>query len=724
MQRPRSWAALPADGGAEKMPSATVNLTSVPFLTDGGETGAMMRALDWSTSPLGSPETWPAPLRMAVSLMLGSAFPMFVAWGPGLGFLYNDAYSSILGRKHPDALGRPFQEIWAEIWADIDPLVRRAMGGEATYLEDLPLRMQRKGFEEDTWFTFSYSPLRNEDATVGGMFCACTETTERVRAQEDVRQRENELRELNASLEGQVAERTAQLRLYGDIIEASAAPICAFDTDFRVIAFNQAHGDEFFRIFGHRVRIGEVFPDLFPPDQAPIIRGFMARALEGDAFTVTEEFGDPDLIKPYWEVSYSPLRETDGRIVGAFHYARDISVRLRGEAELATAQEALRQAQKLEAIGQLTGGVAHDFNNLLTVIKSSTDLLKRPDLPEARRARYIAAISDTVDRAANLTGQLLAFARRQALQPRVFAACDSVRSLSDMLGTLTGSRIEIVTELPEQVCYVNADPSQFDTALVNMAINARDAMDGAGRLTISVRAADGMPAIRSHSAVPGDFVAIAISDTGAGIPDGLQEHIFEPFFTTKPVGQGTGLGLSQVYGFAKQSGGEVSVESEVGRGTTFTLYLPRTEDVQTATVTEPEPLVDGHGTCVLVVEDNAAVGTFAVQSLADLGYHTVLASCAEEALAELARDADRFDVVFTDVVMPGMNGIDLAHRLREEHHDLPVLLASGYSHVLAQNGTFGFELLHKPYSIEQLSRLLRKVATWQRRRRILAGIRP
>ncbi|MCJ2050095.1 ATP-binding protein [Methylobacterium sp. J-070] len=401
----------------------------------------------------------------------------------------------------------------------------------------------------------------------------------------------------------------------------------------------------------------------------------------------------------------------------------DANVRLLTEAaERERMEHNLRQSQKMEAVGQLTGGVAHDFNNLLTVIKSSTDLLKRPNLPEDRRVRYIGAISDTVDRAAKLTGQLLAFARRQALMPEVFAACDSVRAIGDMMGTLTGSRIQIVTDLPEETCFVHADPSQFDTALVNMAVNARDAMDGEGQLLIRVRPVDAMPAMRGQAAVPAAFVAVSISDTGVGIPaDGL-ERIFEPFFTTKAVGQGTGLGLSQVFGFAKQSGGEVAVESEVGRGTTFTLYLPRVAgEGRAVDVSEPEPLMDGHGTCVLVVEDNADVGTFAVQTLTDLGYVTVLATNAEEALAELARDADRFDVVFSDVVMPGMNGIDLAHRIRAVHHDLPVLLASGYSHVLAENGAFGFELLHKPYSIEQLSRLLRKVATWQRRRRILGG---
>jgi CheY-like chemotaxis protein len=368
----------------------------------------------------------------------------------------------------------------------------------------------------------------------------------------------------------------------------------------------------------------------------------------------------------------------------------------------------------------LTGGVAHDFNNLLTVIKSSTDLLKRPDLPEERRQRYVGAISDTVARAAKLTGQLLAFARRQALKPEVFDVGRSVTAVADMVATLTGARIRIVTTLAETACYIDADPSQFDTAIVNMAVNARDAMEGEGVLTISVSATPNVPPMRSHPKRLGDFVAVTITDTGSGIAPNDLERIFEPFFTTKGVGQGTGLGLSQVFGFAKQSGGEIDVESTVGVGTTFTLYLPQSPYVgEIEQIPEDlEPSVDGHGMRVLVVEDNLDVGTFANQTLTELGYVTVWATNAEEALAELDRNASQFDAVFSDVVMPGMNGIDLAHEIRRMYDDLPVLLASGYSHVLARKGTDGFELLHKPYSVEQLSRTLRKVAMRGQRRRL------
>ena len=390
---------------------------------------------------------------------------------------------------------------------------------------------------------------------------------------------------------------------------------------------------------------------------------------------------------------------------------RDITHGKEQTAALLRAEEALRQSQKLDAIGQLTGGVAHDFNNLLTVIKSSTDLLKRADLAPERRARYVMAISDTADRAAKLTSQLLAFARRQALKPEVFDARESVLAIIDMIGTLTGPRVAVVTHLPPFACSLNADPSQFDTALVNMAINARDAMGSEGRLTISVRIVDQMPAVRTQEAVSGAFVAVSVTDTGDGIAEENREKIFEPFFTTKGIGHGTGLGLSQVFGFAKQSGGEIMVQSTVGKGSTFTLYLPQAKDVapRAADVCVDLP-ADGAGICVLVVEDNDDVATFVVQTLTDLGYLTVWANSAQQALNELDKEAGRFDIVFSDVVMPGMDGIDLAHAIRRSHPDMPILLTSGYSHVMAQNGTFGFELLHKPYSIEQLSRLLCKVA--------------
>lgn len=393
--------------------------------------------------------------------------------------------------------------------------------------------------------------------------------------------------------------------------------------------------------------------------------------------------------------------------------------------ERARAEEALRQSQKLEAIGQLTGGVAHDFNNLLTVIRSSIDFLRRPDLPEPRRKRYIEAISETTDRATALTSQLLAFARRQPLKAEVFDAVVAVPHTIEMLRTIVGARIEVRLELADEACYMHADKSQFETALVNMAVNARDAMDGQGHLTITVKEDTEIPAIRSHPGRTGAFVTVAVTDTGTGIAPDRIGRIFEPFYTTKEVGKGTGLGLSQVYGFAKQSGGEVIVESTLGQGTTFTLYLRRVETGPAATqdaVTHGSEDRSPTFGRILVVEDNSQVGEFAVQLLVDVGYTTTLALEAQSALALIETDPTAFDVVFSDVIMPGtLTGVDLAVEIRRRWPELPVVLTTGYSNVLAEGGGEGFDVLRKPYSVETLSNLIRDVL--RRTDRISAGAR-
>ena len=372
------------------------------------------------------------------------------------------------------------------------------------------------------------------------------------------------------------------------------------------------------------------------------------------------------------------------------------------------AEEALRQAQKMEAIGQLTGGVAHDFNNLLMIIRSSADLLRRRDLPLERQRRYVDAISDTADRAAKLTNQLLIFSRRHPMKREVFDIASQLERVTDMLQTMIGSRIAFTLDIAEGLLAVEADANQFETVMVNLVANARDAMEGHGSLTVRLA--------RSSAAVPTatalttrEFVTVAVIDTGCGIPPEQIDRIFEPFFTTKEVGRGTGLGLSQVYGFAQQSGGKVMVDSAVGVGTTITLHLPLSskpiqpskDDPVTSAISQARGLV-------LVVEDNAQVGEFSSQLLRDLGYQTVLASNAEEALRLIDREPERFDVVFSDVVMPGLDGVAFGQHIRRRFPHLPFVLTSGFSHALTGDGNPGFDLLQKPYSIEDLSRVLRR----------------
>ena len=519
----------------------------------------------------------------------------------------------------------------------------------------------------------------------------------------DERLAREELAELNATLEQRVEERTRERdRAWKNSSDLQAV----VGTDGSLRAANDAWTE----ILGWRSDevVGRKYLDFIHPEDRRASEDALAAASVGVLPAHENRCCHRD--GGWRSVSWVAAPE-QGLIYAS---GRHVTAEREAAMALEAAQEQLRQAQKMEAVGQLTGGVAHDFNNLLTVIRGSVDLLRRDDITLERRARYLEAIGDTADRAAKLTGQLLAFARRQSLKPELFDAGASLREVVGMMHTLTGSRITMEVRVPDECCFILADRSQFDTAIINMGINARDAMRGEGKLTIATGPVSGIPPLRGHAPVAGDFVAITVADNGSGIDPADVDRIFEPFFTTKPVGKGTGLGLSQVIGFAKQSGGDIRVDSRIGEGTTFTLYLPRSRDSGGEAYAEVEPgPTDGEGVCVLVVEDNEQVGKFATNALNELGYVTVLATDAKTALERLGDASSAFQIVFSDVVMPGMSGLELGQEIRRRGLDVAVVLTSGYSHVLAQNGNHGFELLHKPYSIDQLSRVLRKAAAWQ-----------
>lgn len=437
-----------------------------------------------------------------------------------------------------------------------------------------------------------------------------------------------------------------------------------------------------------------------------------------DAYRLAAAGGTPRMVNRYRHkdgsiCSISWVAARAGNVIYAF--GRDISAEQAQAEALAQAEQALRQAQKMEAIGQLTGGVAHDFNNLLTVIRGSVDLLRRQDLTEAQRVRYVEAIATTADRATKLTNQLLAFARRQTLKPEIFDVGARLREVGEMLDTVTGGRVTVVVDVPEHPCHILVDLNQFETALVNLAVNARDAMNGEGTLSLAVTCDTTLPSIRGHAGSQERFTAITVSDTGLGIDAAHLSRIFEPFFTTKEVGKGTGLGLSQVLGFVKQSGGDVDVVSRRGVGTAFTLYLPQVDaDRETALPVHRNTVVcAAAGQRVLIVEDNVEVGRFCTDALTDLGYETTWAHNAEEALEILERQSSTYSVVFSDVVMPGIGGIELGNVLLRRFPDLPIVLTSGYSDVLAQESGHGFALLHKPYSAEQLAEALHRAITVQ-----------
>jgi PAS domain S-box-containing protein len=406
----------------------------------------------------------------------------------------------------------------------------------------------------------------------------------------------------------------------------------------------------------------------------------------------------------FTEMSLTALRRGEGHIINAF--IRDIT-------QKRAAEEQLIQAQKMESVGQLTGGIAHDFNNMLTVITGTIEILAEAVKDEPHLARIVTLISEAADRGSELTANLLAFARKQPLQPVEIDVNVLVNEVGRLLSPTLGRQIEIKTVLGGDVWPALVDPGRLSSALVNLAINARDAMPDGGTLafaTSNIRL-DGPDAAASGVDRPDDYVVIEVSDTGTGIPEPIRDKIFDPFFSTKATGQGTGLGLSMVFGFAKQSGGNIEVQSEEGRGTSFKIYLPKA-DVEASQLPSADNLQSTGGTeTILCVEDDTSVRAYVVAQLESLGYRAIAASNAAEALA-IADGGAEFDLLFTDIVMPGrINGKQLAERMRLRRPSLRVVFTSGYTdHTIIRDGRIMRDVffLPKPYRRPQLARMVRR----------------
>lgn len=399
----------------------------------------------------------------------------------------------------------------------------------------------------------------------------------------------------------------------------------------------------------------------------------------------------------FWaSVVLDPIYDDRGELAGFAKITRDVTERRRAQEELEETRAALFQSQKLQALGELTGGIAHDFNNLMTVIRGSADLLRRGGLAEEKRRRYLDAIIDTADRAATLTSHLLAFGRRQALNPEVIDLNVRLDAFGEVLARTLGGGVEVKLDLSPGLWLVEVDTTQLETALLNAAFNARDAMPEGGRITLSTANVD---------TPDGGEVCVAISDTGEGMSEDVLSRAFEPFYTTKPVGKGTGLGLSQIHGFAAQSGGRAEIRSRAGEGTTIRLLLPRTGKPIAEAPQVPDTRTERSQATILVVEDNDQVREFAVGLLGELGYRVVPAASAEEALLVLDR-GEPIDIVFSDVVMPGLSGVDLAKIARGKQPNLPILLASGYSEEIVAGAGASFDFVRKPYDAGALDRAL------------------
>lgn len=787
----------------------------------------LLDAVDWAAHPLGPREGWPTSLKTTLHLLLASPESMYLVWGETRTFFFNDAYAPILGPRIDGAMGARFDVVWADAYAAVEPMFLDALRGTPFRVVDHPVPMARWGEPEETWWTFSFSPVFDDLGAITGVLCITSETTATVveveskrrvdlalqqaeqslrRAEEaghigvftvdlaegtftgsaefyhlfglsddrttdvtriedmilpedaaigsnatvrasqamalqveyrirradtqevrwierraefeydangtavrllgvvqDVTERRADrdaLAKLNATLAATVVERTQALLLHENIIQSDATAICAFDTDYRLIAFNQAHNDAFFRSHGFYTKLGDVFFELFVPEQRAAMHALMTRALHGETFVTEAQFGNPEIEAPSWEIRYSPLRDAEGRIIGAFHHARDVTGRLRAKAELATAQEALRQAQKMEAMGQLTGGVAHDFNNLLTPIVGALDLLQRKGLGGEREKRLIEGAALSAERARTLVQRLLAFARRQPLQAVAVDVAALVRGMIDLVASTIGPQIRVLVEAPHDLPTATADPNQLEMALLNLVVNARDAMPDGGTLRIAA-----MPETIAQDGdlAPGRYICLSVTDTGTGMSAETMARAVEPFFSTKGVGKGTGLGLSMVHGLASQLGGALRLRSTAGEGTCVELWLPQGQAVAPLVSAAVPPVLEASRGTALLVDDEEFVRLSTAAMLGELGYDVVEADSAEAALALI--DAGMApDLVVTDHLMPGMTGSDFARRLLRGDPALPVLVISGYAE--SEGIAPDLPRLTKPFRRDELLRSL------------------
>ncbi len=938
--------------------------TSHPaFLNGPGAVRALMRAHDWAGSPLGPPAGWPQPLQTIAGIMLAANEAMFTAWGPARAVIYNDAYAAILGGRHPAALGRPFAEVWPELTAAAFPYVDLAYAGEPTTKDDIPLVLDRHGVPEARFFSFFYAPVLLEDGAVGGLFCACHETTQRVQAAQAQRAAEARNRQIldgavdyaiiandpdgcvtrwnegarrilgwtEAEMLGRsvmaifTPEDQAQGELWHEMRQAAeagrgtderwhvrksgerfwadgeltplrdeAGGIAGFvkvlrdrtqeraaqallresEARFRTLAeaipgfvwTADRHGtltytsprwqaytgrspDRAGGPPGGRAGDGGWLDAIHPDDRdrvraswfASVAQGavheaelrlraasgeyrwWLSRALpvreDGGETTVwagvctdiqdmvesrealarsREElealvaartadrnrlwrlsrdimlvarfdgtitavnpawtsllgWGEPELLgRSYLDFVHpddlAATRAVSARLAQgatiqhftnrylhrdgtlrwiswtsvpdeAFLHAvgRDITGEREQAAALARAEDALRQSQKMEAVGQLTGGIAHDFNNLLTGIIGSLELLQTR-LAQQRydtMPRYISTAQAAANRAAALTHRLLAFSRRQRLDPRPTDANALIASMEDLIRRTVGPAIELRTLGEPALWLTLCDPNQLENAILNLCINARDAMPGGGRLTIETANGTYSPhAARERDLAPGDYVEICVEDTGTGMAPDVAARAFDPFFTTKPMGQGTGLGLSMIYGFAKQSGGQVRLTTALGAGTVIRITLPRYAGAQpreTALAEAGQAPRARDGETILVVDDEAAVRMLVAEVLQDLGYTALDAPDGAQALAIL-KSGVRIDLLVTDVGMPGgMNGRQLADAARALRPGLRVLFITGYAeNTVLGSGDLGpgMHVVTKPFAMDVLTGRVRAI---------------
>jgi PAS domain S-box-containing protein len=606
------------------------------FPAEGGETGGLMRSLDWVGSSLGPPELWPQSLHSVVGLILGSKFPMFVAWGPKLGFLYNDAYAALLGAKHPSALGKPFQDVWPEIWDDIHPIVVKALAGEASYFENLPLTVLRKGLEEQAWFTFSYSPVRGETGAVAGMFCVVKETTEQVLA---ARHREAEYERMR-SLFQQAPGIIAVLREPNHIMEIANEAFC--------------------QLVGRRDLLGkpvrEALPDLAGQGFYELLDEVHATGkpyFGRQASVKLQRRPDGPLEERFVDFVYQPTFDHRGSITGIFIEGTDVT-------EAVRAQEVLKEANRRK--DEFLAMLAHELRNPLAPIATAAELLKLSAFDEARVRNTSDVISRQVAHLTELVDDLLDVSR---VTRGLITLDEETLSISAVLADsieqthalMEAKRHHFHVHVPEGQFLVKGDRTRLTQVFANLLANAAKYTPSDGHISLRVQGDEAQ-------------VRIAVEDNGAGIEPSLQSNIFELFTqgerTPDRAQGGLGLGLALVKSLVELHRGQVAVRSEgAGKGSAFTVTLTREIEVKG----RPErrrPGIDippaSNKAKVLVVDDNKDAADMLSLSLQALGHLVSVAYNSADALLVAERISPT--VLFLDIGLPGMNGYQLARRLR------------------------------------------------------------
>jgi PAS domain S-box-containing protein len=548
------------------------------------------------------------------------------------------------------------------------------------------------------WVLAGGQPERDRDGAVTGWYGACTDI-------EDIVQARTMMRRSHDELEALVVQRTGERNLMATLVERTDVMVMALDADYRILAINPANVDEFERIYGRRPKVGDDILDVLAhqPEQQAASQAAWARAIAGEEYTLTETRGDPAFARSDYEIKFRTLRTDAGERIGAFQFVTDITQRLKDERTLAQAQEALLQAQKLEAIGQLTGGVAHDFNNLLMPILGALDMLERRGLGGDRERRLIHGARESAERARTLVHRLLAFARRQPLQSVPVDVGDLVRGMADLVASAVGPTVAIALEVADPLPLAKADRHQLEMAILNLSVNARDAMDGRGRLTISVTAASVEP---GHPAAltPGPYVRICVSDTGKGMDEATRARAIEPFFSTKGLGKGTGLGLSMAHGLASQLGGALTIDSRPGEGAQIAIWLPRSfEPLMSDIAPRQTDVAQPHAGIVLLVDDEAHIRVITAEMLTELGFRVHDVVSPEAALAAIDGGLEP-DILITDHLMPGMSGVELAYAVRGRCPDARILIISGFAEVESLDATL--PRLSKPFVQSDLATAL------------------